>query len=142
MTTNKPADTQAYIAELEAKLSDMTDDYMRRHKEAADYAIENSELKTKLEKAREALTSAREATGHDDCYVCCGIVSYKPHRPTCELTEALALLDSPNVVAEIKAAVLREAAKWFNDHVDNRLDTWQAEELRRMANELLKEKQG
>ena len=44
-------------------------------------------------------------------------------------------LASP-VLNRIRAEALNKAAKWFNDNVDNRTDTWQAQELRRMADEL------
>ena len=44
-------------------------------------------------------------------------------------------LASP-VLNRIRAETLNQAAKWFNDNVDNRTDTWQAQELRRMAAEL------
>ena len=44
-------------------------------------------------------------------------------------------LASP-VLNRIRAEGMEMAAKWFNDHVDNRTDTWQAQELRRMAAEL------
>lgn len=46
-------------------------------------------------------------------------------------------LASP-VLNRIRAEALDQAAKWFNDNVDNRTDTWQAQELRRMAAELEK----
>ena len=57
--------------------------------------------------------------------------------------EALSISDlaSP-VLNRVKAEALREAAKWFNDHVDNRIDTWQAEELRRMADAIEKGEKG
>ena len=48
-------------------------------------------------------------------------------------------LASP-VLNRIRAETLNQAAKWFNDNVDNRTDTWQAQELRRMAAELEKTK--
>ena len=55
----------------------------------------------------------------------------------CIAQEALSLPDlaSP-VLNRIRAEALNKAAKWFNDNVDNRTDTWQAQELRRMADEL------
>ena len=55
----------------------------------------------------------------------------------CIAQEALSLHDlaSP-VLNRIRAEGMEMAAKWFNDHVDNRTDTWQAQELRRMAAEL------
>ena len=55
----------------------------------------------------------------------------------CIAQEALSLPDlaSP-VLNRIRAEGMEMAAKWFNDHVDNRTDTWQAQELRRMAAEL------
>ena len=55
----------------------------------------------------------------------------------CIAQEALSLPDlaSP-VLNRIRAEGMEMAAKWFNDHVDNRTDTWQAQELRRMADEL------
>ena len=46
-------------------------------------------------------------------------------------------LASP-VLNRIRAEALNKAAKWFNDNVDNRTDTWQAQELRRMGAELEK----
>ena len=54
-----------------------------------------------------------------------------------DVVEALSLpnLASP-VLNRIRAEAMEMAAKWFNDHVDNRTDTWQAQELRRMAAEL------
>lgn len=53
--------------------------------------------------------------------------------------EVLSLPDlASTVLNRVKAEALREAAKWFNDHVDNRIDTWQAEELRRMADAIEK----
>lgn len=59
----------------------------------------------------------------------------------CIAQEALSLslpdLASP-VLNRIRAEALNKAAKWFNDNVDNRTDTWQAQELRRMAAELEK----
>lgn len=57
----------------------------------------------------------------------------------CIAQEALSLPDlaSP-VLNRIRAEGMEMAAKWFNDHVDNRTDTWQAQELRRMAAELEK----
>lgn len=57
----------------------------------------------------------------------------------CIAQEALSLPDlaSP-VLNRIRAEAMEMAAKWFNDHVDNRTDTWQAQELRRMAAELEK----
>ena len=57
----------------------------------------------------------------------------------CIAQEALSLPDlaSP-VLNRIRAEALNKAAKWFNDNVDNRTDTWQAQELRRMADELEK----
>ena len=57
----------------------------------------------------------------------------------CIAQEALSLPDlaSP-VLNRIRAEALNKAAKWFNDNVDNRTDTWQAQELRRMAAELEK----
>ena len=56
-----------------------------------------------------------------------------------DVVEALSLPDlaSP-VLNRIRAEGMEMAAKWFNDHVDNRTDTWQAQELRRMAAELRK----
>ena len=55
----------------------------------------------------------------------------------CIAQEALSL---PNLATpllnRIRAEGMEMAAKWFNDHVDNRTDTWQAQELRRMAAEL------
>ena len=57
----------------------------------------------------------------------------------CIAQEALSLpnLATP-VLNRIRAEALNKAAKWFNDNVDNRTDTWQAQELRRMAAELEK----
>ena len=57
----------------------------------------------------------------------------------CIAQEALSLpnLATP-VLNRIRAEALNKAAKWFNDNVDNRTDTWQAQELRRMAAELRK----
>ena len=53
------------------------------------------------------------------------------------LEETLSLPDlATPVLNRIRAEALNKAAKWFNDHVDNRTDTWQAQELRRMAAEL------
>ena len=54
-----------------------------------------------------------------------------------DVVEAISLPDlaSP-VLNRIRAETLNQAAKWFNDNVDNRTDTWQAQELRRMAAEL------
>lgn len=56
-----------------------------------------------------------------------------------DVVEAISLPDlaSP-VLNRIRAEGMEMAAKWFNDHVDNRTDTWQAQELRRMAAELEK----
>ena len=57
----------------------------------------------------------------------------------CIAQEALSLPDlATPVLNRIRAEGMEMAAKWFNDHVDNRTDTWQAQELRRMAAELRK----
>ena len=57
------------------------------------------------------------------------------HKEGCALS--LPDLASP-VLNRIRAEGMNQAAKWFNDNVDNRTDTWQAQELRRMAAELEK----
>ncbi len=57
----------------------------------------------------------------------------------CIAQEALSSPDlATPVLNRIRAEGMEMAAKWFNDHVDNRTDTWQAQELRRMAAELEK----
>jgi len=45
---------------------------------------------------------------------------------------------STEIIRKHDAVVLRKAADWFDDNIERRLETWQAQELRRMAAELEK----
>lgn len=92
-------------------------------------AEQNAKMRKALTKWRYLDSSYNWRCGH------CGNEVEDGHKEGCALS--LPNLATP-VLNRIRAEGMEMAAKWFNDHVDNRTDTWQAQELRRMAAELEK----
>ncbi len=97
--------------------------------ELAALAEQNAKMRKALTKWRYLDGSYNWRCGH------CGNEEGDEHKEGCALS--LPNLATP-VLNRIRAEALNKAAKWFNDNVDNRTDTWQAQELRRMAAELEK----
>ena len=96
-------------------------------KQLAALAEQNAKMQKALTKWRYLDSSYNWRCGH------CGNEVEDGHKEGCALS--LPNLATP-VLNRIRAEALNKAAKWFNDNVDNRTDTWQAQELRRMADEL------
>ena len=92
-------------------------------------AEQNAKMRKAFTKWRYLDSSYNWRCGH------CGNEVEDGHKEGCALS--LPNLATP-VLNRIRAEGMEMAAKWFNDHVDNRTDTWQAQELRRMAAELRK----
>ena len=116
--------------EFPRRVQKVTDALKRKHeKELAALAEQNAKMRKALTKWRYLDGSYNWRCGH------CGNEEGDEHKEGCALS--LPNLATP-VLNRIRAEALNKAAKWFNDNVDNRTDTWQAQELRRMAAELEK----
>jgi len=122
--------------EFPRRVQKVTDALKRKHeKELAALAEQNEKMKDAL---KTVVDDAEECTDHDDWTAMLLSMDAYHIASTCiEEINELPDLASP-VLNRIRAEGMEMAAKWFNDHVDNRTDTWQAQELRRMAAELRK----